>query len=111
MAGSYLPIILLKYDVSNGETNVTNTYREYIYIYLPGILGAVIALFSVQLPLVGRKWSMVFSAICQGLAMAMYTQVRNTAGYVGLNAFEYIMQTVSYHLSSFLILRALETDS
>lgn len=36
---------------------------------------------------------MVFSAICQGLAMAMYTQVRNTAGYVGLNAFEYVMQT------------------
>jgi hypothetical protein len=25
--------------------------------------------------------------------MAMYTQVRSTAGYVGLNALEYIMQT------------------
>ena len=25
--------------------------------------------------------------------MAMYTQVRTTAGYVGLNAFEYLMQT------------------
>jgi hypothetical protein len=38
---------------------------------------------------------LVFSAICQGLAMAMYTQVKTTAGYVGLNALEYIMQTVS----------------
>jgi hypothetical protein len=27
--------------------------------------------------------------------MAMYTQVYTTAGYVGLNALEYIMQTVS----------------
>ncbi len=27
------------------------------------------------------------------LAIAMYTQVYTTAGYVGLNAFEYIMQT------------------
>jgi hypothetical protein len=27
--------------------------------------------------------------------MAMYTQVSNTAAYVGLNALEYIMQTVS----------------
>ena len=27
--------------------------------------------------------------------MAMYTQVKSTAGYVGLNALEYIMQTVS----------------
>jgi hypothetical protein len=52
-------------------------------------------LFSVQLPLLGRKWSLVFSAICQGLAMAMYTQVKTTAGYVGLNALEYVMQTVS----------------
>lgn len=26
--------------------------------------------------------------------MAMYTQVKNTAGYVGLNALEYVMQTV-----------------
>lgn len=51
-------------------------------------------LFSVQLPLIGRKWSLVISAILQGLAMAMYTQVYNTAGYVGLNAFQYIMQTV-----------------
>ncbi|KAL7424646.1 hypothetical protein Q5752_000330 [Cryptotrichosporon argae] len=93
LAGSFLPLVLLKYNVSNGQTSVTDTYREYVYIYLPGILGAVLALFSVSLPLVGRKWSLVFSAAMQGLAMAMYTQVRTTAGYVGLNAFEYIMQT------------------
>jgi hypothetical protein len=64
-------------------------------IYFPGIIGAVLALASIQLPLVGRKWSLVISAICQGLAMAMYTQVSSTAAYVGLNALEYIMQTVS----------------
>ena len=56
---------------------------------------------SVQLPLVGRKWSLVFSALCQGIAMAMYTQVSNTAGYVGLNSFEYIMQTVSFQPNYF----------
>jgi len=93
LAGSYLPIVLLKFNVSSGSGTVSDTYKQYVYIYLPGILGAVIALFSVSLPLVGRKWSLVFSAICQGLAMAMYTQVRTTAGYVGLNAFEYLMQT------------------
>jgi hypothetical protein len=75
---------------------VSDTYQQYIIIYAPGIIGAVLALFSVQLPLLGRKWSLVFSAICQGLAMAMYTQVKTTAGYVGLNALEYIMQTVSF---------------
>lgn len=95
LAGSYLPIVLLKNNVSSGATNVTNTYREYIYIYTPGIIGAILAFMSVQLPLVGRKWSLVLSAACQGLAMAMYTQVKTTPGYVGLNALEYIMQTVS----------------
>ncbi|WVW81979.1 hypothetical protein I302_103983 [Kwoniella bestiolae CBS 10118] len=93
LAGSFLPLILLRNNVSSGQETVTDTYRQYIYIYLPGILGAVLALFSIQLPLLGRKWSLVFSAVCQGLAMAMYTQVKTTAGYVGLNAFEYIMQT------------------
>ena len=73
---------------------MSDTYQQYIIIYAPGILGAVLALASVQMPLIGRKWSLVFSAVCQGIAMAMYTQVKNTAGYVGLNALEYVMQTV-----------------
>lgn len=82
--------------MDSGADNVTNTYREYVYIYLPGVIGAIVALFSVQMPLLGRKWSLVISAALQGLSMAMYTQVKDTAGYVGLNALEYIMQSVSH---------------
>lgn len=93
LAGAFLPIILFNNNVSEGRGTVKDTYQQYIIIYTPGIIGAVLALASVQMPLLGRKWSLVFSAICQGLAMAMYTQVKNTAGYVGLNALEYIMQT------------------
>ncbi|KAH6644117.1 sugar transporter-like protein [Boeremia exigua] len=93
LAGSFLPIILLRNNVNDGRGTVIETYQQYLIIYSPGIIGAGLALLSVQMPLLGRKWSLVFSAICQGLAMAMYTQVKNTAGYVGLNALEYIMQT------------------
>lgn len=96
LAGYFLPIVLLKNNVSSGRHSVSDTYAQYVYIYLPGILGAVLALFSVQLPLLGRKWSLVISAALQGVAMAMYTQVRNTAGFVGLNALEYIMQSVCF---------------
>lgn len=109
LAGNFLPIILLRNNVSSGRGNVQDTYQQYVIIYTPGILGAVFALISVQMPLLGRKWSLVFSAICQGLAMAMYTQVYTTAGYVGLNALEYIMQTVGSnsllqdHHANFLI--------
>lgn len=94
LAGAFLPIILLRNNVDNGRGSVSDTYKQYIIIYTPGILGAVLALISVQMPLLGRKWSLVFSAICQGLSMAMYTQVDSTVGFVGLNALEYIMQTV-----------------
>ncbi|KAF1361815.1 MFS general substrate transporter [Lizonia empirigonia] len=93
LAGSFLPIILLRNNVDSGRGSVVDTYRQYLIIYSPGVIGAALALVSVQMPLLGRKWSLVFSAVCQGLSMAMYTQVRNTAGYVGLNALEYIMQT------------------
>lgn len=94
LAGAFLPIILLRNNVDSGTGTVKDTYQQYIIIYTPGILGAILALISVQMPLLGRKWSLVFSAICQGLSMAMYTQVKTTPGYVGLNALEYIMQTV-----------------
>jgi MFS family permease len=94
LAGNFLPLILLRNNVSSGRGTVQDTYQQYVIIYAPGILGAILALVSVQMPLLGRKWSLVFSAVCQGLSMAMYTQVRTTAGYVGLNALEYIMQTV-----------------
>ncbi|CAO2654997.1 Nn.00g117300.m01.CDS01 [Neocucurbitaria sp. VM-36] len=93
LAGAFLPIILLRNNVDSGQGTVSDTYQQYIIIYTPGILGAILALISVQMPLVGRKWSLVVSAICQGLSMAMYTQVKTTPGYVGLNALEYIMQT------------------
>lgn len=96
LAGAFLPIILLRNNVSTGQGTVQDTYQQYIIIYAPGIIGSIFALISVQMPLLGRKWSLVFSAICQGLSMAMYTQVKTTPGYVGLNALEYIMQTVSF---------------
>jgi hypothetical protein len=83
---------------------VQDTYQQYVIIYTPGIIGAILALISVQMPLVGRKWSLVVSAILQGISMAMYTQVSTTAGYVGLNALEYIMQTVSIDIPQLLYL-------
>jgi hypothetical protein len=93
LAGSFLPIILLRNNVDSGRGTVKDTYQQYVIIYTPGIIGAILALVSVQMPLIGRKWSLVLSAILQGIAMAMYTQVTTTAGYVGLNSLEYIMQT------------------
>ncbi|PVH98032.1 MFS general substrate transporter [Periconia macrospinosa] len=93
LAGSFLPIILLRNNISTNHGTVSTTYLQYILIYTPGLLGALLALISIQTPLLGRKYSLVVSALCQGLTMALYTQVSTPAAYVGLNALEYVMQT------------------
>ncbi|KAL8280238.1 hypothetical protein RQP46_007352 [Phenoliferia psychrophenolica] len=67
-------------------------FRTSIYIYLPGIIGTALAAAAVELPGIGRKWSLVFGAIVQGVSMAMYTQVTTIKASVGLNALEYIMR-------------------
>jgi hypothetical protein len=85
LAGAFLPIVLLQNNVSTGRGTVVETYRQYIYIALPGILGAGLALLSVSLPLFGRKWSLVMSAAVQGLSMALYTQVRTIIGLPSRN--------------------------
>ncbi|KAK4698685.1 hypothetical protein P7C70_g7589, partial [Phenoliferia sp. Uapishka_3] len=92
LAGSFLPIILARRGQTAGQS-VTETYRQYIYIYLPGILGTILAAAAVELPGIGRKWSLVFGALVQGVSMAMYTQVTTIKASVGLNALEYIMQS------------------
>lgn len=74
---------------------MTDTYQQYIIIYAPGIIEAILALIFAQMPLIGRKWSLVFSALCQGISVAICTLVKNKDGYFSLNALEYIMQTVS----------------
>ena len=78
IAGSFLPIILQRRNLSN-DVSVTETYRQYVYIYLPGVIGAILAMFAVQLPVLGRKWSLVLGAALQGVSMACYTTVNSSA--------------------------------
>ncbi|SCV67278.1 BQ2448_5924 [Microbotryum intermedium] len=92
LAASFLPIILARRGQTAGQS-VTETYRLTIYVYLPGILGTVLAAACVELPGAGRKWSLVFGAIVQGVSTAMYTQVDTIKASVGLNALEYTMQS------------------
>jgi len=92
LAGSFLPIILARRGAEQ-DVSVTETYRQYVYIYLPGILGTIMAAAMIELPGIGRKWTLVFGALVQGVSMAMYTQVTTLKASVGLNALEYIMQS------------------
>lgn len=92
IAGGYLPLILQDRNIAQGKT-LADTYRSYVAIYAPGIGACLLAALCIELPRVGRKWSMVFFSALMGASMFAYTSVSTEAGSVGLNALEYIVQS------------------
>ena len=87
---------------------------SYIAIYAPGIAGSLLLPLSsgiacslhalstacllgaclIEIPRVGRQWSMVVSSALMAVSFFLYTIVTTQAGSVGLNALEYFMQSV-----------------
>ncbi|KAF2083523.1 MFS general substrate transporter [Saccharata proteae CBS 121410] len=93
VAGSYLPrIIALK----NGALNLSLkfTYRSYIYIYLPGIVGVVLGSVMYNVPHVGRKYTMMVSAGLMGASIFIFSAVNSEASNIGLNVMEYFFQSM-----------------
>ncbi|KAF2673622.1 MFS general substrate transporter [Microthyrium microscopicum] len=93
VAGTYLPTILAK---KGGQIDVSlrQTYRNYIYIYLPGIVGVLIGAFMYNVPAIGRKWTMVLSSGLMGASIFIFSTVNTQAANVGLNLMEYFFQSM-----------------
>lgn len=45
-------------------------------------------------PLVGRKWAMIFSSAMMGVSLFVYSTVNSEASNIGLNAMEYFFQSM-----------------
>lgn len=56
LAGFYLPRVVAakNADISVG---LKESYRDYVYIYLPGIVGVLLGVLCYDLPHFGRKWT------------------------------------------------------
>jgi len=93
VAGSFLPTILLK---KNAAINVTveETYRDYVIIYLPGIMGVGLGAFMVYVPRIGRKWAMVVSSALMGVSLFLFSTVNTQASNIGFNVMEYFFQSM-----------------
>ena len=91
--GFYLPTILL---IKNKAINVSvaTTYRNYIIIYLPGIVGVVLGASVYGIPLIGRKWGMVVSSALMATSLFLFAAVNTEASNVGLNLMEYFFQSM-----------------
>ncbi|KAJ4379918.1 hypothetical protein N0V86_005102 [Didymella sp. IMI 355093] len=93
VAGSYLPrIIALK----NGALHLSldYTYRSYILIYMPGTIGVLLGSLLYRTPAIGRKYTMLVSALLMSASIFVFSTVNSPASNVGLNAMEYFFQSM-----------------
>ena len=93
VAGSFLPSILLKKNAAI-DVSISETYRNYVIIYLPGVLGVALGALTYRVPFVGRKWGMVSSATLMGISLFLFATVDTEASNVGLNLMEYFFQSM-----------------
>ncbi|KAH7305610.1 major facilitator superfamily domain-containing protein [Rhexocercosporidium sp. MPI-PUGE-AT-0058] len=94
VAGSFLPTILLRKN-SAINVSVSETFRDYVIIYLPGILGVALGALMVYVPRIGRKWAMVFAAALMGISLFLFSTVNTRASKIGFNLMEYFFQSMS----------------
>ncbi|KAI5364636.1 Putative major facilitator superfamily, MFS transporter superfamily [Septoria linicola] len=93
LAGYYFPKIIA---IKNSEVDVSlrRTYRNYIAIYAPGILGVVLGAMLVRVSRLGQKWTMVLSSGLMGLSIIIFSTVNSEASNIGLNIMEYFFQSM-----------------
>ena len=93
IAGTYLPQILVDRGASN-NVPLSTTYRDYMAIYAPGIAACILAAVLIELPRLGRQWSMVVSSALMATSLFLFATVDSQASSVGLNTLEYFMQSL-----------------
>jgi hypothetical protein len=93
IAFTYLPTILQQ---KNTAINVSlkQTYIDYLIIYSPGIPAVILSVFMVRAPMVGRKWTLVFSSMAMGISLFLFSIVNTQVSDVGFNMMEYFCQTL-----------------
>lgn len=89
IAGSFLPLILRQKGTALGLT-LKETYRSYVYIYLPGIAGVLAGTLIYK----WRKISMAISSALFGAMLFTFTAVNSEGTYIGINALVYIFQSM-----------------
>ena len=90
---TYLPYLIA---VRNGtlDLSLEYTYRSYIAIYAPGIVGVVGGAMMYRVPKFGRKLVMMVSSALMGVSIFLFSAVNSQESNIGLNAMEYFFQSM-----------------
>lgn len=92
LAGVFLPKILLEKGATQHHT-VADTYREYIFIALAGIPGALVSLSLIKYG-IGRRPTMFVSSVMMAASLFLFATVSSSTGNLVFNCVEYFSQTV-----------------
>ena len=92
-SGSFLPKILLKKNTAL-KISRTQTYRDFVIIYVWGIPGVILGALMYGVKHVGRKWAMVGSSTLMAVSLFLFATVNTEASNIGLNAMEYFFQSM-----------------
>ena len=91
VSGTYLPKILLVKNTAIKLT-ISETYRDFVIIYICGVPGVLAGALMYGVPRVGRKWAMVVSSALMGVSFFVFSTVNTEASNIGLNILEYFFQ-------------------
>ncbi|KAF8128028.1 major facilitator superfamily domain-containing protein [Boletus edulis] len=93
IAATYMPTILQRKN-SAIHVSLEQTYVDYMIVYTPGLVAAILSVLLVRTPMVGRKWTLVFASMVSGIALFLYSLVNSEASHVGFNMLQYFCQIV-----------------
>ncbi|KZT28573.1 MFS general substrate transporter [Neolentinus lepideus HHB14362 ss-1] len=93
IAGNFLPAILRRKGAVAGQS-ISTTYRNYVIIYAPGIVGVLLGAAAIQVPKLGRKWVMTLSAALMGISLFLFVMISSPAANIGFNTMEYFFQSM-----------------
>ncbi|EJD39649.1 MFS general substrate transporter [Auricularia subglabra TFB-10046 SS5] len=91
ISNAFLPKLLAQRG-ENAHLSTSATYRQYVLAALPGVPGVSLGAALIEVPVLGRRWSLVLTAAAMGGALMSFVSVRTPQTSVALNAVEYFFQ-------------------
>ncbi|TGO43003.1 hypothetical protein BHYA_0004g01300 [Botrytis hyacinthi] len=93
VSGAFLPTILARKGLEKA-VGYSATYRNFVIIYTPGIVGVGLGALMVKVSRTGRRISMIVSSALMATSFFLFAAVNTQAANVGLSVMEYFFQSM-----------------
>lgn len=95
---SFIPIYLENKGVSQGQSSLSTTYRNYAIQAVCGIPASILGGFTVDMKVMGRKGTGSLACICTGLFLFLFTRANSPAAVLGFTCAIAFFQNLVYGL-------------